>query len=75
LARKAFGHALKIRRFFLIHYVYVLRSTSDDGLYIGYSANLRKDCNSMLKAIHLQPHTADLGSWSTMRHIWNARTP
>jgi predicted GIY-YIG superfamily endonuclease len=25
-----------------MHYVYVLRSTSDDGLYIGYSANLRK---------------------------------
>ena len=42
LARKAFGHALKIRRFFLMHYVYVLRSTSNDGLYIGYSSNLRK---------------------------------
>jgi len=42
LARKAFGHVLKIRRFFLMHYVYVLRSTSDDGLCIGYSANLRK---------------------------------
>ncbi len=25
-----------------MHYVYVLRSLSDDGLYIGYSANLRK---------------------------------
>jgi putative endonuclease len=25
-----------------MHHVYVLRSTSDDGLYIGYSANLRK---------------------------------
>jgi putative endonuclease len=25
-----------------MHYVYVLRSVSDDGLYIGYSANLRK---------------------------------
>ena len=25
-----------------MHYVYVLRSSSDDGLYIGYSANLRK---------------------------------
>ena len=25
-----------------MHYVYVLRSTSDDGLYIGYSGNLRK---------------------------------
>ncbi len=24
-----------------MHYVYVLRSVSDDGLYIGYSANLR----------------------------------
>ena len=32
---------LKIRRFILTHYVYVLRSTSDHGLYIG-SANLRK---------------------------------
>jgi len=42
LARKASGHALKIRRFFLMHYVYALRSTSDGGLYIGYSANLRK---------------------------------
>ena len=25
-----------------MHYVYVLRSISDDGFYIGYSANLRK---------------------------------
>jgi putative endonuclease len=25
-----------------MHYVYVLRSTSDHGLYIGYSGNLRK---------------------------------
>ena len=25
-----------------MHYVYVLRSTSDDGFYIGYSANLRR---------------------------------
>jgi putative endonuclease len=25
-----------------MHYVYVLRSVSDDGLYIGYSANLRR---------------------------------
>ena len=25
-----------------MHYVYVLRSTSNDGLYIGYSSNLRK---------------------------------
>jgi putative endonuclease len=25
-----------------MHYVYVLRSLTDDGLYIGYSANLRR---------------------------------
>ncbi len=25
-----------------MHYVYVLRSATDDGLYIGYSANLRE---------------------------------
>jgi putative endonuclease len=25
-----------------MHYVYVLRSLSDDGLYVGYSANLRR---------------------------------
>jgi putative endonuclease len=25
-----------------MHYVYVLRSTTDNGFYIGYSANLRK---------------------------------
>jgi len=25
-----------------MHYVYVLRSSNDDGFYIGYSANLRK---------------------------------
>ena len=25
-----------------MHYVYVLRSARDDGLYIGYSANLRR---------------------------------
>jgi putative endonuclease len=28
----------------LVHYVYVLRSVTDDGLYIGYSANLRRRC-------------------------------
>src|SRR5438132_4627299 len=27
---------------FTMHYVYVLRSVSDHGLYIGYSANLRR---------------------------------
>ena len=27
-----------------MHYVYVLRSLTDDGFYIGYSANLRKRC-------------------------------
>jgi len=26
----------------MMHYVYVLRSARDDGLYIGYSANLRR---------------------------------
>ena len=26
----------------MMHYVYVLRSITDDGFYIGYSANLRK---------------------------------
>ena len=25
-----------------MHYIYVLRSITDDGFYIGYSANLRK---------------------------------
>jgi len=25
-----------------MHYVYVLRSLTDDGFYVGYSANLRK---------------------------------
>ena len=25
-----------------MHYVYVLRSVTDDGFYIGYSANLRR---------------------------------
>ena len=62
LERKASGHALKIRRFFLMRYVYVLRSTSDGGLYIGIRRICGKDSNSMLKAIHLQPHTADHGS-------------
>jgi putative endonuclease len=43
LARKGCADALKIRHFFFtMHYVYVLRSASDDGFYIGYSANLRK---------------------------------
>jgi putative endonuclease len=42
LARKAFGYALKITTAFHVHYVYVLRSVSDDGLYIAYSANLRR---------------------------------
>ena len=29
-----------------MYYVYVLRSLSDDGLYIGYSANLKKRLSS-----------------------------
>jgi putative endonuclease len=32
-----------------MHYVYVLRSESDHGLYIGYSANLRKRFEQHLK--------------------------
>jgi len=32
-----------------MHYVYVLRSLSDNGFYIGYSANLRKRFEQHLK--------------------------
>jgi putative endonuclease len=32
-----------------MHYVYVLRSTGDDGFYIGYSANLRKRFDQHMK--------------------------
>jgi len=33
----------------LMHYVYVLRSVSDHGLYIGYSANLRRRFQQHIK--------------------------
>jgi putative endonuclease len=39
-ARKSFAHAPGVTP--AVHYVYVLRSVSDHGFYIGYSANLRK---------------------------------
>ena len=61
LARKRYSHALKIRRFFLMHYVYVLRSTSDDGLYIGYSANLRKRFQQHVRGDSFA--TAQRGPW------------
>jgi putative endonuclease len=32
-----------------MHYVYVLRSLTDDGFYIGYTANLRKRFEQHLK--------------------------
>ena len=35
-----------------MHYVYVLRSLTDDGFYIGYTANLRKRFEQ-----HLQRHS------------------
>ena len=33
----------------MMHYVYVLRSVSDHGLYIGYSANLRRRFQQHIK--------------------------
>ena len=46
----------------IVHYVYVLRSAHDDGLYIGYSANLRRrfmqHCNGTARATaHRRPWT------------------
>ena len=44
-----------------MHYVYVLRSVTDDGFYIGYSANLRERFKQ-----HLQGNsfaTAYRGPW------------
>jgi putative endonuclease len=45
-----------------MHYVYVLRSARDDGLYIGYSANLRRrfiqHCDGTTRATpHRRPWT------------------
>ena len=42
-------------------YVYVLRSASDDGFYIGYSANLRK---------RIQEHKQGLAFATSFRSPW-----
>jgi putative endonuclease len=44
-----------------MHYVYVLRSTSDDGFYIGYSANLRKRFKEHVQGDSFA--TSYLGPW------------
>ena len=44
-----------------MHYVYVLRSDSDRGLYIGYSANLRK---------RLTEHQAKRSFATSLRGPW-----
>ena len=44
-----------------MHYVYVLQSASDDGLYIGYSANLRR---------RLAEHKAGLAMATSYRGPW-----
>jgi putative endonuclease len=40
-ARKSFAHASRVIRGASVFYVYVLRSETDSGLYIGYTRNLR----------------------------------
>lgn len=45
-----------------VHYVYVLYSESDRGLYIGYSANLRRRLAE--HKARLAPATANRGPWS-----------
>ena len=44
-----------------MHYVYVMRSISDDGLYIGYSANLRRRLAQHNKGAALA--TSHRGPW------------
>jgi predicted GIY-YIG superfamily endonuclease len=54
-----------------MHYVYVLRSTSDDGFYIGYSANLRKRFEQHAKGDAFA--TSYRGPWKLIYYevIWN----
>jgi putative endonuclease len=44
-----------------MHYVYVLHSTSDNGFYIGYSANLRRRLNEHKNGISFA--TSYRGPW------------
>jgi putative endonuclease len=44
-----------------MYYVYVLRSTADDGFYIGYSANLRKRFEQHVQGDSLA--TSHRGPW------------
>jgi putative endonuclease len=44
-----------------MHYVYVIRSVTDDGFYIGYSANLRKRLKQHLQGDSFA--TSYRGSW------------
>jgi putative endonuclease len=44
-----------------MYYVYVLRSITDDGLYIGYSANLRKRIREHRKGLSFA--TSFRGPW------------
>ena len=45
-----------------MYYVYVLRSIADDGLYIGYSANLRKRFEQHIQGGSLA--TSHRGPWN-----------
>jgi len=50
-----------------MHYVYVLRSAHDDGLYIGYSANLRRRFSNTVREQRVQLRTVVLGNSFTMK--------
>ncbi len=44
-----------------MHYTYVLQSDSDHGLYIGYTANLRRRLSEHQGGTALRLHTAARG--------------
>ncbi len=46
----------------IVHYVYVLQSVADEGLYIGYTSNLRR---------RLTQHNAGESTATSSRMPWN----
>ena len=56
-------------------YVYLLHSIADDGLYIGYSTDLKRRLSEHKRGPRLQQGTAGRGSSSIMKLTWNEPMP
>lgn len=68
LARKSFAHVPgSWYERLCTYYVYLLRSGSDSGLYIGYSSDLRRRIVQHKRGAALASHTAGRGNLFTTK--------